>query len=777
MSLPPMEGNLPLSATTTATTTNAHKKTLTTLLNLPPEILSQIASHVFVATSSPDYPSPYSCQNLLPYLVIHSVLTPYFLQHIWRNISIYDFKKFKASAIDTGALQRNGRFIRSFKGIRIDRLSHLGVGTCPALEEIRIYGDQGEQVEDSIPALAAFFGQHQEQHQEQEQEQEQEQKRSHGNKSSLRKLHLSDGVLRGLSDDNEEDVMRHFQDVLRLIPASVEELSLDWMGFYEPSNGWMPRMQHDALADAAISTFQTQDLARRREGLVADQVTSSTPTSTTAQQAQTNDTASTALWLPGIKSLILSETTAHLSSLAPLFKTCPNLESLSFFGCIVDKASELTLLLRTHCPKLSSLNMSRYCGNRFGFPDPTDLPVLLYASVSGWKSLAFSYTDRFSINPAFQRGLLHHAGNIETIFFEGMIWKNRDIHAFLCEAPRLRRFLAIDSPVLTPQDVLVGDWACTELEIFRMAIDMIPRPDLPPLPPPPPPLPMVPSLHQPQPMLQGQPQPLFGSAQQLAAAQPFSMAQQFFIGQQLAAGQLVGLPPLPLPLPMLQVQEQGQLQPPFVLAPPFGMAQPLVMGTPFGFPLQPQPQPQFLPQPLPQFLPQHLPQLLPQPLPVTQPPFQFQPQPLPQPQPQPLLDQDPLPAPTPENVVEVVTPEESHRLQRQVYRQLGRLTKLQELVLGEFELDELTDALDREEYQDDYKRFVPSRRRCLEMTLESGMDLLGELNLLRRVGLNRLEVPGFLAKEEDRRWVKEKWPLLETGYRNDFWKVLKRWTW
>ncbi|KAK3847031.1 MAG: hypothetical protein J3R72DRAFT_432948 [Linnemannia gamsii] len=658
MKPPPMKDNLPLTATITTITTNAHKVAPTTFLNLPPEILSKIVSHISVSSSSP-------CNNLLPYLVIHSTLTPYILQRIWRTIRVYDVEKFKASAVETGALQRNGRFIRSIESTTVEMLPHFGVETCPALEEIGIYWEGAGQVEDCFLALATFFRQHQGQRQEQEQEQEQARKQSRSDRSLLRKLQFSDGVLRGLSGDNEEVGMRHFQDVLRLIPDSVEELELEWMGFIRSFEYWHDQLQKQ-FTTTAISTFRTQDLVRRREGLTADQDLSSAPRPTIAQQDQPDDDASPILWLPGIKKLVFTE---NLGNVTPLIQACPNLESLSFFGCTLDSSiHDVTHLLRTHCPKLTSLDMSRSSGNRFGFPNPTDLPVFLYASVSGWKTLAFAYSDRFSITSTFQSGLLHHAGSIETLVLEGAIWKNSDIHAFLCEAPRLRRFLAIDGPVLTPQDVLVGDWACNELEIFRMAIDMIPRPDLPPLPP---------------------------------------------------------------------------ISPP---SPPVA-------------------------QPLPQFLPQ--------PLTVPQLPFQPQPQPqpLPQLQPQPMHDPNTVPAPTPEDVVEVVTPEESHRLQRQVYRQLGRLTKLQELVLGEFEEDELVDTINMEYDQGYDRQAVLRRRRCLEMTLESGMDLLGELNLLRRVGLNGLEVSGFLAKEEDRRWVKERWPLLEEGYRNDFWKVYKRWRW
>ncbi|KAF9927819.1 hypothetical protein FBU30_002864 [Linnemannia zychae] len=70
-----------------------------------------------------------------------------------------------------------------------------------------------------------------------------------------------------------------------------------------------------------------------------------------------------------------------------------------------------------------------------------------------------------------------------------------------------------------------------------------------------------------------------------------------------------------------------------------------------------------------------------------------------------------------------VTLEESHRIQRLHYRQLGRLTKLKELVLGEFELDELKEmtTLYEEEDMEIQKHIAFGRGKdCLAMTLESG---------------------------------------------------------
>ncbi|OAQ23049.1 hypothetical protein K457DRAFT_25424 [Linnemannia elongata AG-77] len=89
---------------------------------------------------------------------------------------------------------------------------------------------------------------------------------------------------------------------------------------------------------------------------------------------------------------------------------------------------------------------------------------------------------------------------------------------------------------------------------------------------------------------------------------------------------------------------------------------------------------------------------------------------------------------------------ESVELQRQVYKQLGRLTKLRELSLG-FPVD---------------TAFTPSEKDfhrqydCLAMTLESGLDLLKDLKDLRVVGLEDMEVYSDGDREQD--WFAKNWP-------------------
>jgi hypothetical protein len=96
------------------------------------------------------------------------------------------------------------------------------------------------------------------------------------------------------------------------------------------------------------------------------------------------------------------------------------------------------------------------------------------------------------------------------------------------------------------------------------------------------------------------------------------------------------------------------------------------------------------------------------------------------------------------------TREESLDLQRKVYAQLGKLTKLRKLALGS---PQVNDRLNKA-YMD-YDRLFD----CLAMTLDSGLDLLKDLKELKSVYLDNMEVYVDRCELE---WVKENWPKLKT---------------
>ncbi|KAK3839479.1 MAG: hypothetical protein JOS17DRAFT_189067 [Linnemannia elongata] len=115
------------------------------------------------------------------------------------------------------------------------------------------------------------------------------------------------------------------------------------------------------------------------------------------------------------------------------------------------------------------------------------------------------------------------------------------------------------------------------------------------------------------------------------------------------------------------------------------------------------------------------------------------------------------------------TIEASYRLQRRVYEQLGRLTKLRHLVLGgDIGLNgEKNVDLTRREKANEREYFTTMnwqagyQYECLSMTLESGLDLLKGLKELRTVVVEGMAT-GLLNPTE-RDWRREHWPLLETG--------------
>ncbi|KAG0379568.1 hypothetical protein BGX24_012680 [Mortierella sp. AD032] len=116
--------------------------------------------------------------------------------------------------------------------------------------------------------------------------------------------------------------------------------------------------------------------------------------------------------------------------------------------------------------------------------------------------------------------------------------------------------------------------------------------------------------------------------------------------------------------------------------------------------------------------------------------------------------------------------------QRKVYHQIGQLTKLKELIIGDIENDELSHNpfrnLARDISGSRFRRQHPNSRPSHVNNLTSGLDVLGNLRQLHRVGLIDMEYGGFMECEEDKVWVKEHWPLVKKSYRDYFWKKLKK---
>ncbi|KAK3842663.1 MAG: hypothetical protein J3R72DRAFT_442850 [Linnemannia gamsii] len=112
----------------------------------------------------------------------------------------------------------------------------------------------------------------------------------------------------------------------------------------------------------------------------------------------------------------------------------------------------------------------------------------------------------------------------------------------------------------------------------------------------------------------------------------------------------------------------------------------------------------------------------------------------------------------------------SHRIQRQVYRQLAALTRLQELRLGqacERQDVEQHEALYRYQQSenttttiDDATGRVPGfQKDCLEMSLPSGLDILSSLTELAVLDVSRMD---HRVRREEVKWMLKSWPNLRT---------------
>ncbi|KAF8948276.1 hypothetical protein BGZ47_005748 [Haplosporangium gracile] len=114
---------------------------------------------------------------------------------------------------------------------------------------------------------------------------------------------------------------------------------------------------------------------------------------------------------------------------------------------------------------------------------------------------------------------------------------------------------------------------------------------------------------------------------------------------------------------------------------------------------------------------------------------------------------------------------EGLELQREMYRRLGRLTKLKELIVGFIENDEFSSLFWSTLYDDPSISLATSggRQPSHATNLENGLDFLKDLKQLRRVELPDLKARGFMKFEKDLVWTKTYWPLWDNSYRDDFW--------
>ncbi|KAG0248140.1 hypothetical protein BG011_000444 [Mortierella polycephala] len=118
------------------------------------------------------------------------------------------------------------------------------------------------------------------------------------------------------------------------------------------------------------------------------------------------------------------------------------------------------------------------------------------------------------------------------------------------------------------------------------------------------------------------------------------------------------------------------------------------------------------------------------------------------------------------------TMEKSRAIQREIYKQLGRLTKLRELGLGQpYEMDgqwsRMVEYENEEDYCDDIDTQLGRQYECLDFTLASGLDELKNLKQLKEVGLQGMAV-GFFDGAAEQEWASKFWPNVDMELAQDW---------
>ncbi|KAF9352863.1 hypothetical protein BGX26_009345 [Mortierella sp. AD094] len=163
--------------------------------------------------------------------------------------------------------------------------------------------------------------------------------------------------------------------------------------------------------------------------------------------------------------------------LIPLLRRCSRLETLINSSQVSAISQEVCSALRQHCLQLTELRSSG------GFTDEI-ISHLIDASVKGWKSIHLPFAIHFG--PLSAEALLKHAPSLEVLRAYGCPGLSSPvIQKLLCTAQNLKRLEVLDkrasgrlSTELDAQDIIQSRWICDDLEVLKIKIIGIPRPDL-----------------------------------------------------------------------------------------------------------------------------------------------------------------------------------------------------------------------------------------------------------------------------------------------------------
>ncbi|KAF9988215.1 hypothetical protein BGZ75_009834 [Mortierella antarctica] len=181
-------------------------------------------------------------------------------------------------------------------------------------------------------------------------------------------------------------------------------------------------------------------------------------------------------FLLGLESLALVGCFDYGEALFQFLSRCQFLNHIELGGHEEIPVQGLCAVFQRYCPNLTSL--------RLIVPDDQDSPLanmICSGSVRGWRHL---YLRGGELGPQSRHVLFCRASEFESLGLD--FWdtlRSLEIQQFLCLASQLRRFVM--EPVLPGTsgrlhagDVIRSRWACQSLEVLKVVIDQIPRPDL-----------------------------------------------------------------------------------------------------------------------------------------------------------------------------------------------------------------------------------------------------------------------------------------------------------
>ncbi|KAF9936031.1 hypothetical protein BGZ67_002720 [Mortierella alpina] len=181
-------------------------------------------------------------------------------------------------------------------------------------------------------------------------------------------------------------------------------------------------------------------------------------------------------FLLGLESLALVGCFDYGEALFQFLSRCQFLNHIELGGHEEIPVQGLCAVFQRYCPNLTSL--------RLIVPDDQDSPLanmICSGSVRGWRHL---YLRGGELGPQSRHALFCRVGEFESLGLD--FWDtltSLEIQQFLCLASQLKRFvmepvLPSTSGRLHAGDVIRSRWACQSLEVLKVVIDQIPRPDL-----------------------------------------------------------------------------------------------------------------------------------------------------------------------------------------------------------------------------------------------------------------------------------------------------------